>query len=213
MTRAFAYWRRGSTQLHAVHCLRRTHRGRVVICDTCIRPSSHVHEALWHVCRGLCLSPMNMQPRRNILKSEPCGLQRVSPGWWQKPLGGVEPGNTLETHCCAGRRLTLAGDRSPSFCDHLGTWSNAACGVHVCVCLRSQLYAGSGLPTQQPCMCSSAQAPDAEVFLSRRSLNLRAAVSAQRSFLLTKQSLCVVHTYPGCIDLSQILTNNQANAL
>lgn len=44
-------------------------------------------------------------------------------------------------------------------------------------------------------------------------MNLGAVVPAQRSFLLTQQSLGMVYIYPGYIDLSQILTNNQANAL
>lgn len=58
-----------------------------------------------------------------------------------------------------------------------------------------------------------AQAPDAWSVLPSRNMNLGAALPAQRSFLLTKQSLCMVHIYPGYIDLSQISTNNQANAL
>lgn len=86
--------------------------------------------------------------------------------------------------------------------------------VCLCVCLCSQLYAGNRLLTKEPCACSSLpslQMPG--VFLPRRSVNLGAAVSAQRSFPLNKQSLCMVHIYPGYIVLSQILTNNQANAL
>lgn len=85
--------------------------------------------------------------------------------------------------------LTLSGH----LCDGLDAPSGGACGC-VCVCLCSQLYAGSGLPADRNMHVQlSAQAPDAGVFLPRRSLNLGAAAPAQRSFLLTKQSLCLAH--------------------
>ena len=116
-------------------------------------------------------------------------------------------------NCYAGRRgtLRLSGHLS-------GYTSNAAYGmclfvcVYVCAC--SQLYEGSRLPLEAACVCNSLPRPQMPgVFLPSRNMNLGAALPAQRSFLLTKQSLCMVHIYPGYIDLSQILTNNQANAL
>lgn len=85
--------------------------------------------------------------------------------------------------------------------------------VCLCVCLCSQPYAGGKLLPKETTRAQLCLGEMPGVFLASKSVNLGAVVPARRNFLLTKQSLCMVHIYPGYIDLRQILTNNQANAL